>query len=317
MTATTFREARVDLERHARPVRDKTCTAAEALRLVEDGHHVGIGGTLYSRTPMALVFELLRQRRRGLTLSRPLTCYEAELLLVTGAADRIVTSWVGIGLNWGLSRVLRHYVERGLAVYEEWSHLGIGLRYKAAAMGVPYLPTLTMLGSDLARVDETITVRCPYTHQQLLAVPALHPDVALIHVHRADVYGNAQVDGYRHMDADMARAARRVVVSTEEIVEPDAIKASPFSTMLPHFAVDAVVEAPYGCYPHECYGRYEADTDHFDAYVDAIREHGLDAVRHYVDEHVLGHRDFTGFLAEVGSARLDRQRQRAEELTFR
>ncbi|MFI0468935.1 CoA transferase subunit A [Saccharopolyspora sp. 5N102] len=316
MTATTFREARADLERHARPVRDKTCTAAEALRFVEDGHHVGIGGTLYSRTPMALVFELLRQPHRGLTLSRPLTCYEAELLLVTGAADRIVTSWMGIGLNWGLSQVLRHYVERGLAVYEEWSHLGIGLRYKAGAMGVPYLPTLTMLGSDLARMDGTRTVECPYTGQRLLAVPALHPDVALIHVHRADVYGNAQVDGYRHMDVDMARAARRVVVSAEEIVDPDVIRASPFSTMLPHFAVDAVVEAPYGCYPHECYGRYEADTEHFDTYVQAIRDHGLDGVRQYIGEHVLGHPDFAGFLGDVGAARLDRQQRRAKELMY-
>ena len=318
MTATvTFREARTDLEERERPVRDKLTTAAEAMRLVEDGHHIAIGGTLYSRTPMALLFELLRQGRRGLTLSRPLTCYEAELFLATGAAERITTSWMGIGLPWGLSQILRHYVENGLAVYEEWSHLALGLRYKAGAMGVPFLPTLTMLGSDLAQTNDVATVRCPYTGEQLLAVPALNPDVALIHVHRADRYGNAQVDGYRHMDVDMARAARRVVVSAEEIVEPEVIKTRPDTTMLPHFTVDAVVEAPYGSYPHECYGRYEADLEHFDAYVTAIRKDGLDAVRAYVDRHVRRHADFTGFLDEVGKDRLRRQEAQAKELMCR
>ena len=102
---------------------------------------------------MALLFELLRQRRRQLTLSRPLACYEIELFLATGGADRIVSSWVGIGLQWGLAPIFRHYVETGAATYEEWSHLAMGLRYKAGAMGVPFLPGLSMLGSDIARTD--------------------------------------------------------------------------------------------------------------------------------------------------------------------
>ena len=177
---------------------------------IRDGDHVAIGGTLYSRTPMALVFALLRQRRRHLTVSRPLACYEIELFLATGALDRIVTSWVGIGLPWGLSPIFRHYVERGEVAYDEWSHLAMGLRYKAGAMGVPFLPSLTMLGSDLAARLDLQTVTCPYTGERLAAVPALNPDVALIHAHRADMFGNVQVDGYQHMDVDMARAARTV-----------------------------------------------------------------------------------------------------------
>ncbi|MQA11615.1 MAG: CoA transferase subunit A [Pseudonocardiaceae bacterium] len=317
MTTADFRQARAELEGHERPVREKLVTAEEALRVVEDDQHVAIGGTLYSRTPMALLFELLRQGRSGLTVSRPLSCYEVELFLASGAARRVVTSWVGIGLQWGLAGVLREYVEGGLATFEEWSHLALGLRYKAAAMGVPFLPTLTMLGSDLATVAGTSTVTCPYTNENLLAVPALHPDVALLHVHRADMYGNAQVDGYRHMDVDMARAARRVVVSAEEIVSPERIRAAPADTMLPHFAVDVVVEAPYGAYPHECYGRYEADTEHFDDYVSAVRAGGADGARRYLDEHVHGYPDFAAFIAGVGPERLARQRKQAEELMYR
>jgi glutaconate CoA-transferase, subunit A len=314
MPETTVRQARADLEQRERARVNKVVTADEAARRVRDGDHIAVGGTLYSRTPMSLLFGVLRAGRRALTLSRPLTCYEAELFLVTGAADRIVTSWMGIGLRWGLSPVLRSYVEGGLASYDEWSHLAIGLRYKAGAMGVPFLPTFTMLGSDLATARDVATIHCPYTKEKLLAVPALHPDVALIHVHRADVYGNAQVDGYRHMDVDMARAARTVIVSAERIVSEDVLRRDPASTLLPHFAVDAVVEAPFGAYPHECYGLYEADMEHFDDYVAEQRAGGLDAVRRYVERHVTRVADFQAFLDAVGPERLARQSQRAAEL---
>jgi glutaconate CoA-transferase subunit A len=314
MSTSTFRAARRQRESHERPVTDKRVTAAAAAALVHDGDHVAIGGTCYSRTPMALLFALLKARRRRLTLSRPLSCYEAELFLATGAAERLVTSWVGIGLRWGLAPVFRHYAETGAAVYEEWSHLAMGLRYRAGAMGVPFLPSLTMLGSDLAPAVGLRTVTCPYTGERLAAVPALNPDVALVHVHRADSSGNAQVDGYRHMDVDMARAARTVIVSAERIVSTADISAQPSATMLPHFAVDAVVEAPYGAYPHECYGCYEADLEHFDAYAAAVASGGADAARRYVAEHVDAHPDFAGFLAAAGPGRLAGRTAAAERL---
>lgn len=294
---------------------DKRVSANEAVALVKDGDFVAIGGTLFSRTPMALVFELLRSGRRRLTISRPLSCYEADLFFVTGTAERLVTSWVGIGLHWGLSPVIRRYVEEGLAVYEEWSHLGLGLRFKAGAMGVPFLPTMTMLGSDLALREEVEHVRCPYTGQDLLAVPALNPDVTLLHVHRADMYGNAQIDGYSHMDVDMAKAARRVVISAEKIVSPEEILSAPAETILPHFAVDAVVEAPFGSYPHEVYGRYEADMDHFDNYVALLREYGPDeGVRRYMQATVTAYPDFGAFLEGVGTERLAELTHSAQEL---
>jgi glutaconate CoA-transferase subunit A len=317
MGTLTFREARLEAESARRPVSDKRMSAAEAVSMIRDGDHVAIGGTLYSRTPMALVFELLRQRRQGLTLSRPLACYEAELFLATGSVNRIISSWVGIGLRWGLPVIFRHYIETKSAVYEEWSHLAMGLRYKAAAMGVPFLPMLSMRGSDLAAQSGLRTVTCPYTGETLAAAPALYPDVALIHVHCADQIGNAQVAGYRHMDADMARAARRVIVSAERIVSTDEISADPSATMLPHFAVDAVVHVPYGAYPHECYGLYEADLSHFDSYVESIRVHGIEAGRRYVAEHVDRHPDFAAFLDSMGRERLAERSAAAQGLVPR
>jgi glutaconate CoA-transferase subunit A len=315
MEQVTVLAARAEREATGRLAVDKRMTADAAMALVHDGDHVAIGGTLYSRTPMALVFALLRHRRRNLTVSRPLACYEVELLLATVAVDRIVTSWVGIGLPWGLAPVFRHYVEQGKARYDEWSHLAMGLRYQAGAMGVPFLPSLSMLGSDLARTLDLQTVTCPYTGQRLAAVPALNPDVALIHAHRADMFGNVQVDGYRHMDADIAKAARTVIVSAERIVSPEEITASPAQTMLPHFAVDAVVTAPHGAYPHECYGLYSADFEHFSAYAAAAKAAGPAAALRYVEKNVDAHADFAGFVATAGPGRLAALAADARELT--
>jgi len=315
MGEATFVEARRRLEEKSRAPRDKRMSFADAAALVRDGDHVAIGGCLYSRTPTLLLREILRQRRRDLVLSRSLMCYEGELFLAAGASREIVTSWVGIGLPWGLSRIVREFVEGGKARFHEWSHLAIGLRYHAGAMGVPFLPTLSMLGSDLLRTTGAKTMTCPFTGEQLCLVPALFPDVAVIHVHRADCFGNAQIDGYPHMDVDIAAAAHTVILSAEEIVDPDRIRRAADRTAIPFFAVDAVVEAPYGAYPHECYGLYEADLEHIDAYAKRVAADGVAGALAYLDEWVYGPPTAEAYLGKFGAARLVRLRQSARELT--
>lgn len=294
---------------------NKLTTAAEAVsRFVSDGDVVAIGGTNHARTPMALLWEILRQGRKDLSLSRPLTCYEAELFFASGAARRLLTSWVGIGHGWGLARVIREYVEGGRGWYEEWSHLGLGLRYKAGAMGVPYLPTTSMLGSDLAQRLGLKYAPCPYTGQKLHAVPSLNPDVALLHVQRADQFGNAQIDGYELMDPDVARAARRLIISAERIVTTDEMERNPERTVIPGFLVDAVIEQPFGSYPHECYGHYDSDLSVFSAHVATVRQGGAEGVRADVEQTLAAHPDFSSYLAAVGEDRLQRLRQEAERL---
>ncbi|MGW1681806.1 CoA transferase subunit A [Saccharopolyspora sp. NPDC002376] len=306
--------ARTDLSGHSRAAEDKRTTAADAVqRLVTDGAVIGVGGTNHARTPMALLIEVLRQGRTGLTMTRPLSCFEAEVMLATGAADRVMTSWVGIGHGWGLAPVLRRLVERGEAAFEEWSHLGIGLRYKAGAMGVPFLPTISMLGSDINRQLELNTITCPYTSQVLNAVPSLNPDVALVHVQRADAAGNAQIDGYELMDADLVLASRRVILTAEEIVPTDQLRLDPARTLVPAFAVDAVVHQPMGAYPHECYGHYEADLDEFGAYVQAVRADGLDGARAYA-AGLVAHADHDAYIGSVDPRSLAAIRRTAEEM---
>jgi glutaconate CoA-transferase subunit A len=308
----SFIAAREDLARRRRGRVDKVTTLSAALDLVADGDHVAIGGCLYSRTPWAALMELLRKRRTGLVLSRNLMCYEGDLFLVAGASSHLLTSWMGIGLPWGVSRVMRRHVESGRAHLEEWSHLAIGLRFRAAAMGVPFLPSLTMLGSDLHRRASTEEMTCPFTGERLALIPALYPDVALVHVHRADRHGNARIEGYAHMDPDIVRAARTVIMTTEEIVEPGVFEADGARTSIPFFAVDAVVEVPFGSFPHECYGRYDADFAHFDEYVAAT---GDDAgVAGYLDRWVYGMPGHEALLAEFGDQRLRAAEARAAEV---
>ena len=309
-----FQAARRRLEAKPKPTVDKLTTLAEAAARVHDGDHVAIGGCLYSRTPLALVREILRRRPRGLALSRNLMCYEAEWGLVAGAVDKIVTSWMGIGLPWGLSKIVREYVESGRVPMEEWSHLALGLRFRAAAMGLPFLPSLTMLGSSLVDVGGSKTIDCPYTGEKLLAVPALFPDVAMLHVHRADRFGNCQIDGYPHMDADIARAAATVLVTAEEIVPEEEIRLHPDRTVIPGFIVDALVHVPYGSYPHECYGVYDAEPDHFSAYVDGITERGAAGVQDYLERYVYGPATHADYLALFGDAALADASRRGREL---
>ena len=295
-------------------VADKRVSLAEAAALVRDGDTVVAGGCCYSRTPWAMLLELLRAGRRDLTLCRNLMSYEAELFLATGAASKLVASWVGIGLRWGIPKVFREYVERDPRIYEEWSHLSFGMRVLAGSMGMPFLPTASLLGSDLLERTPATHIRCPFTDELLVAVPALKPDVALIHVHRVDAEGNAQLEGPAYMDVEYARAADTVIVTAEEVVPSEVIVRHADRTAIPGFVVDAVVEVPFGAFPHECHGRYEADFAHFDAYTGMVNGGGVDGVHAYLREYVEDPGSFAGFLDVIGASALLEQRRRALEL---
>ncbi len=309
-----FVEARRRLEAKPQRSGEKLTTLEHAARLVEDGDHIAIGGCFFSRTPLALLREVLRRGTKRHTLSRNLACFESEWFMAAGAVETVVTSWIGIGYTWGLSRLVREMVESGRVRVEEWSHLGLGLRFRAGAMGVPFLPTVTMLGSDLMGVGGAKTMTCPFTGETLCLVPALFPDVAVLHVHRADRFGNCQIDGYPHMDADVAGAARTVLVTAERIVDEDEICRHPDRTTIPGFVVDAVVEAPWGAFPHECYGLYEADFNFFDEYAGAIAARGTGVVAEYLARYVHEPAAFADYLRLFGEEALSRQARLAREL---
>ena len=308
----SYQELRRATAARDRGLREKVMSLEEAASLVNDGDHVALGGCTMSRTPIAIIWALIRAGRKNLKVSRSIVSTEGDLLFASGAANHIVTSWFSQGIVWGVSKVMRHYTEGKLARFEEWSHMSMGLRYRAGAMGVPFLPTRSMLGSDVGRevADQVRPTACPFTGEPLLLLPALNPDVALIHVQRADRYGNAQLDGLQFMDIDIAMAANRVVLTTERLISNDQIRRTPDQTRIPFFTVDAVVEVPFGSAPHECYGLYEPFFGHLDYYAGLTAKDTAASAQRYLDEYYRAPPSWSAYLAKIGiDAVLDASRR--------
>jgi glutaconate CoA-transferase subunit A len=303
--APTYLELREKLSRRDRSLRPKVVTLEEATAFVRDGDVVGIGGSTMSRTPMGMIWSLIRAGKKRLTCARSIVSSDGDLLFGSGACDRMVTSWFSQGILWGVSKVMRHHVETGKARYDEWSHMAMGMRLRAGAMGIPFMPIRSMLGSDVRKQrPEPIEIDCPFTGDKLLLVPALNPDVALIHVQRCDPYGNAQIDGLQFMDIDLAMAANKVLLTTERIVSNDQIRRAPDQTKIPFFAVDAVVELPFGCAPHECYGVYEPMIRHMEYYTGLVNSNPINGMQQYLERFVYGPKSWNEFLALIGTDQL-------------
>jgi glutaconate CoA-transferase subunit A len=307
-----YLDLRAETQKRDRSLREKVMSLEEAATLVNNSEHVALGGCTMSRTPMAMIWALIRAGRRDLTVSRSIVSSEGDWLYASGVSPHIITSWFSQGIVWGVSKVMRHYTETGAARFSEWSHMGLGLRYRAGAMGLPFMPTRSLIGSQVAeRLGDTVKeMTCPFTGEKLLLVPALNPDVALIHVQRADPYGNAQIDGLQFMDMDIAMAAKRVILTAERIVSNDQIRRLPDHTRIPFFTVDAVVEVPFGSAPHECYGLYEPFFDHMESYTRQVNGDPRDGMQTYLNDYIREPKSWAAYLAKLGvDAMLDASRR--------
>ena len=218
---------------------------------VEDGMSVFMGAALESLIPFAAGYELIRQRKRDLTLMTTISDMQFDQLIGAGCARRVCGAWVG-NVAAGLGHNFRRAVERqepGPLAVDNHSNFSIALGLKAAAMGVPFLPTRTLMGSDFREEDSFAGVVCPFTDEKLLAVRAVKPDVAILHVQRADEEGNAHVWGNLGVTQDAAMAAGKVVLTCEEIVPHEVILSDPNRTLVPGFLVAAVVLRAVGLPP--------------------------------------------------------------------
>jgi len=281
---------------------DKRMTEAEAIaRFVHDGDYIGteLYGTV--RCPMSLVLEIIRQGKKDLRLAGQ-GVLELDMLIGAGAVKSMDLTYMGLEV-YGVSNCLRREVESGrLAPVVEWSNAGIAWRFKAAAMGIPFLPVRSMLGTDTFKYSSAKVVRDPFTGQPVCLLPALILDVGLIHVHRADIHGNAQVDGITGFCAEMARASKRLILSTEKIVPTEEIREHPDRTIIPYYIVDAVVEAPFGSHPGEMAYCYERDEDQIREWVEATKT--PETTKAYLDKYIHSLRDHTAYRQRIGAERL-------------
>jgi acyl CoA:acetate/3-ketoacid CoA transferase alpha subunit len=281
---------------------DKRMTEAEAIaRFVHDGDYVGteLYGTV--RCPMSLVSEIIRQGRKDLRFAGQ-GVMELDMLIGAGVVKSMDLTYMGLEV-YGVSNCLRREVESGrLAPVVEWSNAGIAWRFKAAAMGEPFLPVRSMLGTDTLKYSSAKVVRDPFTGEPICLLPALILDVGLIHVHRADRYGNAQVDGITGFCTEMARASKRLIISAERLVPTDEIREHPDRTIIPYYLVDAVVEAPFGSHPGEMAYTYERDEDQIREWVEATKT--AEGTQAYLDKYIHKVPDHAAYRAMIGERRL-------------
>lgn len=252
-------------------MRNKLSTLATALADVPDGARVGLGGNTLHRAPCAAVHELIRQGKRGLELVKTAGAYDVDVLCATGAAAAVSAGFVGYENVFGLAPSYRRAVEAGRVRALEHTCYSVIAGLRAAIQGVPFMPMRGMDGSDLPAARGFQKVRDPYGGDEVYVIPALPLDLALVHVHEADPFGNARIRGSLFEDLLMIQAARRVVLTAERIVEPDAFTPDPERTDVSSLWVDAVVDAPRGAWPTSCAGLYDEDRAYLAAFLEASR----------------------------------------------
>jgi glutaconate CoA-transferase subunit A len=250
-------------------------TAADAARLVRDSDHVAIQGLGTQGNPMTLVRELIRQGRRDLTVTAVVGGIGVDWLAWKGGMTRFCGPMVHME-RFGLAQGLRRGVEEGRIVFEEYSETGILARLGAGARGLPFQITRGMIGTDLPGLlpDTVREIADPFTGEVVLACRALRPDVCLVHAHRADPKGNIQYRGGSIWPdvQSFPKASRTTIVTVEELVSEDEVRERPHETVIPHFAVDAVVEAPHGCHPTSFFPDYGYDEQFHEAWAAASRD---------------------------------------------
>jgi acyl CoA:acetate/3-ketoacid CoA transferase alpha subunit len=228
---------------------------------------------------------------------------ELDLWLGAGLVKTLDVTYIGLEV-FGVSNALRRAVESGqVEKVVEWSNGGITWRFKATSMGIPFIPVRAMLGSDTLKYSAAKVVECPFTGMKVCLIPALILDVGLIHVHRADKYGNAQIDGISGFAFEMSRACKRLIVSAEEIVDTEEIRRYPDRTMIPYYLVDGVVHAPYGSHPGEmvyCHARDEAQLREW---VEASKTE--ETTQAYLDKYIYSLADHQEYLELIGQERLE------------
>ena len=290
----------------------KVLSLSEAIeRFVQDGASVAMGLQLESMIPFAAGHEIIRQCKRDLTLVGPISDILFDQMIGAGCARKIVAAWVG-NVMMGSAYNFRRAVEEGVphpVEIEDHTNFTVALALHAAALGVPFLPAYTTIGSDIfgratgRQLPGLAEFQAPFTGETMTAVRALAPDVAILQAQRADKDGNAHVWGNLGASPDAAKAARTVIVVVEEIVSAEVIASDPNRTVIPGFLVSAVVEAPYGAHPSPVQGYYNRDNRFYQEYHQGTKTR--DNFETWLNHWVAGVSNRREYLERLGKERVE------------
>ncbi len=266
-------------------------------RYVHDGDVVYAAGFTHL-IPFAAGHEIIRQGRRELVLARATPDLIYDQIVAAGCARKVIFSYMG-NPGVGSLRVVRRAIERGQLAWEEYSHFAMITRLQAGAAGLPFLPINPTATDDLQRANSLYrTVKDPYSGKPVTVVPALNPDVAIVHVQRADALGNAHIWGIIGEQKEAAFAARHVIITAEEIVPEEIIRSDPNRTLIPGLIVDAVCHVPYAAHPSYTQGYYDRDNDFYLAWNDISADPSR--LQAYLDEWVYGVPDRAAYWEKLG-----------------
>jgi acyl CoA:acetate/3-ketoacid CoA transferase alpha subunit len=280
---------------------DKQVTHKEAIsRLVKPNDYLGIElyGTV--RCPLSLTREIVRQNIGSLRFVGQ-GVLEADYLLAAGLISEMDHTYIGWEV-FGTSPVLRRVAESGKVKITEWSNAALSWRMIAGAMGLPFIPTKSMLGSDTFKYSAAKVVKDPFTGEKVCLLPATFSDVGMIHVHKADIHGNCEIEGISGFAPEMARSSKKLIISCEEIVDTEYFRKNPDRNIIPYFLTDAVVHAPFGSHPGEMNYKYWRDNDHLKSYYDQMSS--VEGTKAYLDEWIYDLPDHDSYLKKIGKDHL-------------
>ena len=304
ITPNDFREW--NRKNKPREMIDKVMDAKTAVKkFMKDGDIISISGCSFVRIPVAILHEVVRQGIKDLYVGCGTRSIDVNFLTDNGLVRHLDPGYI-IGLEvLGLPKMSRKIVEQAVTKGEitltEWDNASMAWRHKAAAMGIPFMPVRHMMGADGFKYSGAVKVQCPFTDEEVVLVPALFTDVALIHVHESDIYGNARItSGAIVEDWGKVRGSKRVILSTEKIVDTEEIRKESDRTFVPYFYVDAVVKAPYGSHPGNMPGMYYVDIEHLIEYRKACEDTTGKALKEYYDTYVFGVDSFEEYLEKIG-----------------
>ena len=284
----------------------KLLTLSESIsRFVPDGSSLTMGLSLESLIPFAAAHEIIRQRRRNLTLIGPISDILFDQVIGAGCVRKIRAAWVGNVIT-GSSYNFRRAIESHTIEVEDHSNLTVAMALRAGAMGVPFMPARTALGSDLFKTNASLKIMtCPFSGDRLTAVAAINPDVAIVHVQRADEYGNAHAWGNLGISRDACLASRSIIITAEEIVSAEVISRDPNRVITPGFRVSAVVHRPWGGHPSPVPGFYNRDHQAFIDYRNESKtpQRFAEWQQRWVDS-IDSHRDYIKLLGDARMAEL-------------
>lgn len=291
-------------------LRDKRTNLRDAVKeFLKEGISLGIGGFVNTRVPVGVVHEIIRQGAKNLTLCFQSQSMVTELLAGAMILDESRLSIKRAELAWwgyeviGLAPLFRYLVTSGKIELDDYTNYGMGARFKAAAMGLPFMPTRDHGGTDMELVNRGKMIKCPFTGKNIYLVPACYPDVGLIHVQAADKYGNCRIFGPHCTCPEIAMAATYTIVTAEEIIPEESIRKYPNLTEIPFAAVDSVIHQSHGGYPGAVYGFYWFDMDHIKMFRDICEEFRITGkkgkLEEYYNKYIFDCETFDDYLSKI------------------